>query len=285
VVRGTEWPRGQERLARRDEPQGTVDAGRFDRFGGCERRQDRGDALGEHCLAAAGRPDHGHIVAAGRGDADGPFGSLLPAHIGEVDVVMSEPLEPLADPRGRRVDLQIARKEADSLGERGHGNDLHVFHHGRLGGTRRRHDDAPQIFLPRGCDCHRERPPGRSREALERELAHHGVVVETFRGKLPAAGENAERDRQVERGGLLGDFRRGKIHDDPVVRAVEPRIDHGAGHAVGALADGCVRQADQHRGRQRPGRDVDLDFDRHGIDPEHRKSLQAGEHGTVLSGR
>ncbi len=55
-----------------------------------ERRKDRGQPLGEHGLAGAGRADHEDVVAAGGGDFEGALGGLLSAHIFEVDREMLE---------------------------------------------------------------------------------------------------------------------------------------------------------------------------------------------------
>ena len=45
--------------------------------------------------------------------------------------------------------------------------------------------------------------------------------VEQLGGELPAAGQHAQRDRQIERGGLLGQLGRGQVDDDAVVRPQE----------------------------------------------------------------
>ena len=50
--------------------------------------------------------------------------------------------------------------------------------------------------------------------AVEGQLADDGVLLEPLGGDLPAAGQNAQRDRQVERGGLLGQLGRGQVDDD-----------------------------------------------------------------------
>jgi hypothetical protein len=97
------------------------------------------------------------------------------------------------------------------------------------------------------------------------------------------AGEDAERDRQVERGGLLGQLGRGEVDDDPIVGPVEAGVDHGPGHAMGALADRRVGHADEDGGGQRAAGNVDLDVHGHGVDPEQGKGVEPGEHGAVLS--
>jgi len=291
VVRRAEGPRGQERLARLHQAQRAVDAGRLDRLGGGERREDRRDPLGEHRLAAAGRADHQAVVAARGRHAQSPLGGLLAADVGEVDVVGGEPVEPFAHPRRRGRDVEVAGEEPHGLGQRRHRDDLDVLDHGRFRGAGGRHHQplerpvglVREPGLAGGGDGDRQRAPRGPRESLQREFAHHGVVAEPFGGELAAAGEDAERDRQVERRRLLGQLGGGEVDDDPVVGPAEAGVDHRPGDAMRALADGRVGHADEHGGRQGPGRDVDLDVHRDGVDAEQREGVEAGEHGTVLS--
>ena len=68
-------------------PQGSGDAVDFGGFDGLfkgERRQDAGEALGEHRLAGTGRADHQDVVDAGGGDFERAFGHGLAAHVAEV---------------------------------------------------------------------------------------------------------------------------------------------------------------------------------------------------------
>ena len=56
----------------------------------------------------------------------------------------------------------------------------------------------------RGGHRHRECALDRPRAAVERELADDRVFVELFAFELPAAGQDADGDRQIERPGLFG---------------------------------------------------------------------------------
>ena len=78
-------------------------------------------------------------------------------------------------------------------------------------------------------------------------------VLEPVGRDLPAAGQNAERDRQIERRRLLGQLGRGQVDDDAIVRAQEARVDHRPLDAVRALLDRRFGQADEHGLGQRPG--------------------------------
>jgi len=92
--------------------------------------------------------------------------------------------------------------------------------------------------------------------------------VESLRRELPAAGQDAEGDREVKGGRLLRQLGWGKIHDNSVVGPRESGVDHRPGDAMGALSDGGVGHADEHRCRQGTAGNIDLHVDRHRINPE-----------------
>ncbi len=86
----------------------------FERFACVERRQQAGQARGEHRLAGARRADHQKIVAAGGCDLERALGRLLALHIAQVGRVErfvgeardgrgSRPARPLSDSRARRA--------------------------------------------------------------------------------------------------------------------------------------------------------------------------------------
>ena len=60
-------------------------------------------------------------------------------------------------------------------------------------------------------------------------------------------------------------------------RELESGIADGASHAIAALADRRVRQAD-HVERREAERDVDFDLHAAGLDAEDRRGPHAGEH-------
>ena len=103
VMRSAEGSfRGEEPVA---DPGRAVDLGDLERFVEARRRQDAGQAPGEHRLAHTGRADHQHVVAAGRGDLERPLGVRLAADIGQVQrlggpVGVGARMGRLAPPRG-----------------------------------------------------------------------------------------------------------------------------------------------------------------------------------------
>ena len=57
------------------------------------------------------------------------------------------------------------------------------------------------------------------------------------------------------------------------------RVDERPLDAVGALPDGRFGQSDEDDLGHRRGRDVDLDFDGRGVDPDERIRRELREHG------
>ena len=271
--------RGQQRLSRFEQPHGAVDAGRFDRLGGREPRQDRGDALGEHGLAGAGWSEHQQVVIPGGGDRHGPLGHLLAADVGKVDVVGRVFFEPLVQPRRGGIDVDRAGEEGHGLSQARHGNHLDAFHHGGFGRAGGRHHEAGEPLLARGGHRHRQRPAGRPRRAVEGQLSDHGVAIEPVGHHLPATGQQAQGNRQVERRGLLRQFRRGEVDHHPIIRPQEARVHHRPLDAVRAFLDRRLGKSDQNRFGKCAGRDVHLHLDRHRLDADQRKRAKLGEHG------
>ena len=148
-------------------------------------------------------------MAAGRGDRDRALGHLLAAHVGKIDVVSGVLSKPFVESRRRRFDFDFAGKERDGLGQAGDGDDFDLLDHGRFGRAGRWHDDASKFLLLRGGHRHRERAFGRARGAVERQFADDRVLFEEIARQLPAAGQHAQRDRQIERRGLLRQARPG----------------------------------------------------------------------------
>jgi hypothetical protein len=137
-------------------------------------------------------------MPAGRGNRHRPLGHFLAADVGEIEIVDRELLKPFLKPRRCRVDVQLAGEEGNRLGKRRDADHLDPFDDRRLRRARFRHDQPAQFLLRRAGHRHRERAAGRPRAAVERQLAEHGILLEAVGGQLPAAGQQAQRDRQIE---------------------------------------------------------------------------------------
>ena len=105
VVRRAERPLGDQPGGGIEHAGDGVDLGRLQRFVEGERREDGGQALGQHRLARAGRADHENVVAAGGGDFERALGGLLAAHILEVDGEMLQLAEQLFGRYAKRLAL------------------------------------------------------------------------------------------------------------------------------------------------------------------------------------
>ena len=90
-------------------------------------------------------------------------------------------------------------------------------------------------------------------------------------------GEDAERDRQVERRAGLAHVGRRQVDRDAVRRKLEAGVADRAPDAVAALAHAGVRQAD-HREDRQAERHVDFDVDGAGLDAEDGGGAKAREH-------
>ena len=88
VVGRAEGPVGDEAFVAIEHAGDGVDLGGLEGFFETQRREDRGQALGEHGLAGAGRADHEDVVAAGGGDFERALGDVLAADVAEVGVVL-----------------------------------------------------------------------------------------------------------------------------------------------------------------------------------------------------
>ena len=130
----------------------------------------------------------------------------------------------LVEPRRRRLDLDRAGEEADGLGQAGDGDHFDPFDHGRFGRAFGRHDQPAQarLLAPRPW-------PSTGALASAASLPSSASSPTTAYcsnssdASLPAAGQHAQRDRQIERRRLLGQLGRGQVDDDPVVAAAGSR--------------------------------------------------------------
>ena len=278
MVRRAERPHGQERLARLQPAHGAVDPRGLDRFAGGQVGQDRRHPLGQHRLAGAGRAEHQQIMAAGGRHDDRPLGHLLAADVGEIDVVVGQFAKQVVQPRGGRFDLDFARQEGDGLGQALHGDDLDAFHDGRFRGAFGGHDQPAEVLVLGGGHGHRQGPFGRPRAAVQGQFADDRVLGERLGSDLSAADERAHGDRQIERGGILGQVGRGQVDDDAALRALKARVDHRPLDAMRAFLDGGLGQSDQNVFGQTAGRDIDLDLNGQGIDADEREGFEFGEH-------
>ncbi len=88
--------------------------GRFDGLLFTQRRQQAGQAFGEHALAAAWGPQHEQAVAARCGQFQGALGARLAADVGQVGIVGTIDLKCVVDKRG--FQFTLTRKQGHERG-------------------------------------------------------------------------------------------------------------------------------------------------------------------------
>lgn len=76
--------------------------------------------------------------------------------------------------------------------------------------------------------------------------------------------------------------RGGQVDDGSTDGPLVAEVRHGSLDAMDALAHCQFRRSDQD-GLGKPGRGIDLDFHRNGVDAQERKGVQLGEHEEKLT--
>ena len=240
-----------------------------------ERRQDRGQALRQHRLAGAGRPDHQQIVAAGRRHLQRPPRHLLAAHVAEVGQSRRE----LAPPRHRPGAELVAAQVVDQRQQRFGRHDLDVVARPRRLRPRGRRADDTEV-APVRRDRGRQHPVDARQPAVEPELADRHIAVERVGGEGADGGHQRQRDRQIVMAALLGQIGRRQVHDDAPRRQAEPRRDQRRLDPLARLLDRLVGQPDDDHARRQAAGDLRLHVHRHGLDALERHGLHAGNHRT-----
>ena len=254
----------QQTGTRGQEPRDRMNGGRLERFVKGERRQDAGQAPGQHALARTGRADEQQVVAAGGGNFDRASGERLAAHVCQVG-------GGIACRRGRWRGGRRARltpgQDRRGFLERGDRDHLEPGDDCRFARVGPGQDDAPHAIAT-GSGRDREGAPDRPDRTVERQLAEHHRVVDLARRDHPDSREHPDRDREIEGRSDLPDVGRGEVHRHAALRELEAGVPDGALHAVAALAYAGVRQP-HHGDRGQPSvRDVDLDTHRVRVDAE-----------------
>ena len=217
------------------------------------------------------------MVGAGRGHGHGPLGRFLSFDVGIVEPIVAEsaarrlPLE-----RGRR-NVELFGVKADSLGQGPNGDHIQAVDNRGFLRVLGRNDESARSLLSSG-QSHGENALRRAERSIEGEFAGGTVSTKQRRGELSAGTEQAECDRQIERGRLFRQVGRRERNDDAIDGPRVAAVNEGPFDAVHALFDGGFGKADEDRLGHGPGRDVDLDLHGLRVDSEQRISNQLGKH-------
>src|SRR5271156_6208707 len=246
-----------------------VNARGLDGFFERHRRQNGGDAFGEHGLSGAGRADQQNIVAPGTGDFEGALGGKLAAHVAQIHGILAGFGEHLRRIHGdglegfRRVD------QVHGLRQRLHAEDFDAFDHGRFPRVGFRHDYILDAAFAR-CESRGKRAAHGTHSAIERKFAEEYVRIENFAEETSLATGEAQRHGQIERGAFFTDIRWREINGDRVARReIETAIAQSGANAFAAFFHGDVRQADDGEMALVGRNDVYLGFDEIRVNAEH----------------
>ena len=127
---------------------------------------------------------------------------------------------------------------------------------------------------------HGQRAAHRAQGAREREFARKLVVGQAGAVNLPAGGQNAQGNGQVESARVFGQIGRGQIDGDAlVVREFQAAVLDGAAHPLACLFHLHIGQAYQRKAGQAVGH-VHFNGDLQGIEPQQDAALnQRQTHG------
>ena len=123
----------------------------------------------------------------------------------------------------------------------------------------------------------RQHAPRRVNRSVQRELAEKHQIRNVPPLDHALRGQDAERDRQIERRAHFAHIGRRQVHGDAMRGKLEAGIADGAPDAVAAFAHARVGQAD-HLEAGHPERHVDLDVYGAGLDAKERGGAQPGKH-------
>ena len=244
--------------------------------------------MGQHGLARAGRADQQHGMAAGGGNLQGALGLDLALDLGQIQQ------DPGRLARWRQHALPARAGAVMRGGTRGQqlrhhiqqvgGTiDLGLRGAGRLGGAVQRQHQACRGLAPGQGQAGGQGPAHRAQLAGQRQLTRELPAVEPCRIDLPAGGQDAQGDGQVEAAGILGQVGRRQVHGDALVgRKFQAAVDDGAAHALAGFLDLHVGQPHQGQAGQAVGQ-MHFHGDGGRLQPQKGTTLDASQaHGAVL---
>jgi len=241
------------------------------------RREDARHALAEHALARAGRPDEQQAVSAGGGDFDGALHMVLPAHVGEIHVVVAVAGEECGEILAQRCERIFAGEEGECLAEIAHAIHVNARDHRGLARILDRHNE----LLPpdaAGLDGDREHAAHGTHRAVEREFADEAKVVGVIELHVLRAGDHGECDGEIEARALFFHVGGSEVHGHVAARPAEAAVGNRGLHAVACLAHGGIWQADDDDGILLPAVIADFDFQIVGFHSEDRCGKNFCEH-------
>ncbi len=225
----------------RREPRDARDRRDLERLFAGRARQQRRQAPGEHGLAGARRAHEDQVVVTRRGELAAAPRGLLPAHVGEVELVraLSGRRVGVAE-RPRRRELAAPIEVVDDLVEApraAHLEAARLRREGRLGGVPGGDDRAAQPAVA-GAPQLSEHAAHGAHLARERQLPDQQRLVEAVRRAGARRGEHGDGDREVEGRAVLLQVRGREAQQDVPRRQLVALVRDRGAHPHAALFDG-----------------------------------------------
>jgi len=245
VMRAAEGPCADERIVRGQQAHHGVDHRDLERFLPRHVGQNGGQALGEHALAGARRPDEQDVVPACGRDLERAPGILLSLHVAEI---WQRQFLRFRLPFGRGSKGRLPAEMRGQLLNAAHAVDRQPVRQRGLGGIFRRNIQLPDAKFPRG-HRHGQHAAHRPELSLEADLAQERALPLRLTHR-PGGNKNTQQNWQIiERTGLFLPSRR-QIDRDPAHGELESAVFGGRPDALARLLDSRVRQADHVEARQ-----------------------------------
>jgi hypothetical protein len=283
VVWGSEGSVGNETLVAIEDAGNRVNLGGFQSLFKAQGRQDGGEALGEHGLAGAGRPNHEDIVATGSGDFQSTLRYMLAANVAEVGLVFNGFVEEgsAVDDEGLGEDGAVGGgvEELAYFEERGDRIDVDAGDDGGLARVGSGNDEVVDTGGT-GRDGDREHALNSTEGAVKAEFTYENEVRDVLDGEGAVRTKDADGDGEIEAGALFFEVGGSQINGDASGGKVEAGVLDGGTDAVTRFSNGRVGKSDGGKGffLGFDAGEVDLYVDDVRVDTVHGGATSFEEH-------
>ena len=256
------------------QPGHAVHHGGLQRLVEVERRQEAGQAAGQHGLAAAGRPEEEQVVAARGRHLERPLGHLLPGHVGEVE-------------RRRRAAARAAPRAGAAAGAAPRAQAT-ICATWPTAWTVSPSTTAASWPLASGTT--RARAPARRAAMATGSTPRTGLTSpeseSSPRNWMPSSAAGGSSWLAASRATAMGtsspapvlaQVGRRQVHHHPLGGELDAAVADRRQHADPGLGDGAAGQPHQVEAGQAERR-LDLDLDREGLDAEDHRGADARQH-------
>ena len=169
------------------------------------------------------------------------------------------------------------QQEGHALGKVRGRADRHAPDHGRFGPVVRRQDDGGEALLP-GHDGQGQHAGHGLERTGKGELTGKDPSLQGFHGDLPAGGQQAQGQGQIEGRPALAASGRSQVHGDARRRQTEAAGPQGRKDPLPGLAHGRLGQAHQREAGQALAYQIHFHLHGKGIHPFQTGAVQSYDH-------